>query len=221
MRRREMILPSGGGGDDVSGYVKDGLIIFWDGIYNTASGHDASSTLWEDLSGNGHHATYNSANLIGDSYLQTNSRGLSYVALSSAEIESYVQGMTEIVIDPANVSGDKAILTLAGNRGGNGSLYIYQGNICFNYYSPLKSLGFTTGKHYYNSQLWVDGEQQVSTNKKQSWGTKSNYLGSYTSASSYPFNGKIYALRAYDRILSDAEIRQNWLEDKRRFGIGG
>ena len=222
MRRREMIL-SPVGGDDISGYVKDGLIIFWDGIYNTANGHDDTSTLWEDLSGNGHHATYNSANLIGDKYLQTNSRGLQYVALSDSEKTAYKTGMTEIVIEPDSISSVSGILTLAGNTSGtsNGSVYLSKSSVCFNAGAPNKSVACIVGRHYYNSELWVDGEVTSNTDKRDSWSNKTNYLASYSNASSYPFSGKIYALRAYNRVLTNNEILQNWREDQRRFGIGG
>lgn len=221
MRRREMILSSVGG-DDISGYVKDGLIVFWDGIYNTANGHDDSSALWEDLSGNGHHATYNRANLIGDKYLQTNGRGLQYVALSGSEKTAYRTGMTEIVIEPDSISAVSGILTWAGNTSGNGSVYLSKSSVCFNANSsPKKSVACIAGRHYYNSELWVDGAPATPTNKTDSWGNVTSYLASYASASAYPFSGKVYALRAYNRVLTNNEILQNWREDQRRFGIGG
>lgn len=220
MRRRKRILSSAGD-DDISGYVKDGLIIFWDGIYNTANGHNASSALWEDLSGNGHHATYNSANLIGDKYLQTNGRGLRYVALSDSEKTAYTSGMTEIVIEPDSISAVSAILAWAGNAYGNGSVYLSNSSVCFRTLSPYKSIACIAGKHYYNSQLWLDGEVTSNTGKSDSWRSKVNYLASYSNASSYPFSGKIYAFRAYSRVLTNDEILQNWREDQRRFGIGG
>lgn len=36
-----------------SSYVEDGLVLWLDGINNTRSGHDASASGWEDLSGSG------------------------------------------------------------------------------------------------------------------------------------------------------------------------
>lgn len=39
------------------GYNQVGLLLHYDGIDNTGSGHDASSTTWKDLSGNGNDGT--------------------------------------------------------------------------------------------------------------------------------------------------------------------
>ena len=41
------------------GYVTDGLVLHYDGIKNTASGHSQSATTWRDLSGNGNDGTLN------------------------------------------------------------------------------------------------------------------------------------------------------------------
>lgn len=33
-------------------YVQEGLVCWYDGIYNTVSGHDENATIWQDLTGN-------------------------------------------------------------------------------------------------------------------------------------------------------------------------
>ena len=35
-----------------SSYIKDGLVLWLDGIQNSRSGHNSALTKWEDLSGN-------------------------------------------------------------------------------------------------------------------------------------------------------------------------
>lgn len=39
------------------GYVKDGLIVYYDGINNTGNGHDSNATIWKDLSGSNNDIT--------------------------------------------------------------------------------------------------------------------------------------------------------------------
>ena len=204
----------------ITDYVTDGIGLWWDAIYNTPSGHNASSTIWEDLSGNGHNATYNANNIIGSNYLDVNGYGLQYVALSTNEKTALKSGMCEIVLDPENsISSVCAILTAFGNAGTVGSVYLKSGSVSFTAGTTAVSLVLQSGIHYYNSQLWVDGAVASNTSKKDSWATQTTYLGSYTGVTSYPFNGKIYAIRYYTRILTSAEMTQNWLVDKARFGI--
>lgn len=49
MRRRMLQLPD-------LGYIRDGLLAQYDGIYNTRGGHVPGATTWEDISGHGNDA---------------------------------------------------------------------------------------------------------------------------------------------------------------------
>ncbi len=42
-------------------YIKNGLILYLDGINNTGSGHSNTSTIWKDLSGNNNNGTITGA----------------------------------------------------------------------------------------------------------------------------------------------------------------
>ena len=52
--------------DNAPDCVDEGLVLHWDGVCNTKSGHDAAATVWEDLSGNG--ADLALSELSGDNY---------------------------------------------------------------------------------------------------------------------------------------------------------
>ena len=41
----------------INDYIRDGLLIHYDSINNTKTGHSYNATIWEDLSGNNNHAT--------------------------------------------------------------------------------------------------------------------------------------------------------------------
>lgn len=208
-------------------YVSDGLILRWDAICNTPDGHDPTSKLWYDLSGNGHHATYNANNTIGDTYLQTNGYGLAYVGMSDDEKASYKMGMAEVVIEPDSITRQQVILTPVGNMSYNyllGAIYCTTTGIIgftYNFSSTQKgrAVQLLEGKHYYNNNFYRDGVTVTGVNESQTWGNARNYLCAYTAATNNAFQGKIYSLRVYDHMLTDSEIRRNWLEDKRRFGI--
>jgi len=224
-RRREMLkaASSGGGGDDVSGYVSDGILLWFDGICNTAGGHNAASAKWEDLSGNGHHATYNANNIVGDNYLDTNGYGLSYTGFTTEEKSLYESsGTLELVIDPDSLTGNEAVFMPSGNTDSRmGQCYTHVGILKVGYWK-YKGITMLSGAHYYSfPNLWRDGIVQQSSGSKQSWSYVAKFIFAYGNGNtpSYPFHGKVYALRAYGRALTDDEMMQNWLEDKRRFGI--
>ena len=204
-------------------YVRNGLLFWWDGINNTLHGHDPTSTKWEDLSGNGHHATYNSKNIIGDDYLSPNGAGLQYIALSTEEKELYKTGMVEVVIEPASLSytEGKCILSPVGNvTNGQGAVAMIKNTECIGFgYSASRSIQLLPGKHYYNGQLYRDGVKVSGAGEIQTWSKLTSFLCSYSSATKNVFIGKVYSIRVYGRVLTDTEIHKNWLEDKRRFGI--
>lgn len=223
IRRRSMMkLPpgGGGGGGSIDDYVKNGLILWLDGIYNTSSGHSSSLNTWEDLSGNGYGYVLDSSNTWGDSYLQTNGKGgQRQQAFSRTDIDCIHAGATiELVIDSDNIStGYGCILPLNNYVG---TVYRKNSDLCFSANSlAKKSLTMLSGIHYYNSSLWRDGVAQSNGNEFDSWGSASNFFFCYTGPGSYSFLGKVYALRIYNRLLTDDELLQNWNTDKARFGI--
>lgn len=77
-----------------SSYVQDGLVCWYDGIYNTVSGHDKNATVWQDLTGNNNNGTLKNINNTDDSGWTSNS-------LILDGIDDWVQ-MTQI---PASEDG--------------------------------------------------------------------------------------------------------------------
>ena len=208
---------------DITDYVTNGILFWLDGIYNTANGHDATSSIWEDLSGNEYSGIYRSVNIIGDNYFSPNGEGLTKnKAFQSDFTDAIKSGSTiEIVceVDPINSRG--TVFAASGN--GIGTTYAYNGSMCFSSASSSanqKSVALASGVHYYNSSLWRDGLQQQNTLQRTSHSSAvvSRFF-CYSSITNNVFSGKVYALRVYNRILTDAELTKNWLTDKKRFGI--
>lgn len=222
LRRRGLLAEASGGGGDISDYVQSGLILWLDGIQNTASGHNASATQWEDLSGKGHNYPYHASNVINDTYLAVNSRGAKLTTnWSMAERNAMSAGGTiEIVLSQS--SSKVAVIIPITNVVGTtataaGGVLYFSSNA-----NAKKSLSAPIGeKHYYNSALWRDGVQQANTNVSDTWSSAGSigWLFSYAAANSYGFNGNVYAIRVYNRTLTDAEMMNNWLLDKARFNI--
>jgi len=217
IRRGLMQLPTGGGGGGgLDDYVTDGLVLWLDGIYNTSSGHNSSASVWEDLSGNGYGYILDSLNTWGESYLQTNGRGGQKQQQFSTDDYNAIKtvGTFEYVLSPDSLSGYGCILPI---NNVHGLTYKKNSDLAFN--RSGSSLAMLLGVHYYNSLLWRDGVLQPNTLVTDSWGNYRNELFCYTGPNSYPYSGKVYAMRVYKRALTEAELTQNWLADKARFGI--
>lgn len=221
LRRRGLLAEASGGGD-ISDYVQDGIIFWLDGIKNTVNGHDASATRWDDLSGRGHNYPYHSSNVIHDDHIATNSRGAALQKVWNMDERNAMSrgGTIEIVLSQ-NSSKVAAIIPITNVVGTTataaGGVLYFSANA-----NVKKSLSAPIGeKHYYNSALWRDGVQQANTNVSDTWTSAGaiGWLFSYGQAGSYGFNGDVYAIRIYNRALTDAEMMNNWLLDKERFHI--
>lgn len=213
LRRRTMTEKA----DPLTLYATNGLILWLDGIKNTANGHDANAQYWEDLSGNGHDYLYATQNIIHEAFLDINSQGSTLrTSISTAEQSAIRAGTVEIVYDAAD-SGTATVMFLPLG-GGLNTISRKSGSILFAANVANKSIAITSGIHTYSSEMYKDGAVTANTGVAASWGH--DYLnGLFTYSSSYNAQGNLYALRVYGRVLSETEIKKNFQADKVRFGI--
>ena len=229
-----------------SGYVTDGLIAYWDAIDNTGSSHDSSATSWIDkvngyvfnFQKTGGHA-WNADSLqlsSGHRGLNTPSRywetptncTIEYV-LESNGTKNQVCGM----FDPDSTASSMPTATDARQ------LVLYtDGTIGFKATSSTtwslpsgvtaligvrKAVAVYTD--YTVDRAYVNNIPLSLSDKTHSYGQfgPNNFrLGEWqptSSSNTAPFYGKIYAVRVYNRALTEAEITQNYNYDVTRFGI--
>lgn len=215
------------------GYVTDGLVLHYDGIKNTAMGHDAFSTTWKDLSGNGNDGT-----LMGGGTWNENS-------LNFDGIDDYVEAL-----DPTNIPMGSSAYTMeivfeTGMNNTNGGLIDIGTHRQAGKSNALRIMDKTRFRHYYWSND-LDSENVLTRNKKYSVialnrGTDRRLyfngsllvnntatpdvvferllIGSSESTHQDYLDGKIYSIKLYYRGLSDSEITRNYQIDKTRFEI--
>lgn len=211
-----------------TGYVTDGLLLWLDAIYNTRNGHDANALYWEDLSAN--HRDYaigESGLLFGQSLVSFTTGShkpiITAKAFTEAEKTQIRDNLATIEIGVNFAGSNYQIVLQFGNQ--HGTINFYSGNgrriLNFNPLSTSESISLLDGLHGYNSELWVDGVKQESTNYSTSWTrTESNLLFAYNEQGNlYSFIGDIAYIRVYNRRLTDAELMQNWLRDKARYNL--
>lgn len=196
-----------------AGYIRDGLIAQWDGEENVGLGlpHDPDATVWKDLA--------------GDRDLPLTARGsFSENALVCGAGSSYAAGPTnafstirtfEIVCDKCTTS-DWNMLFYGGSSSlllsASGNLFLWgNSRLCYFYYSPT-TLSIVDGTYY------ADGLRADLSGSTDWWGERGTSLTvADSNINGRPYHGRIYSIRVYDRVLTDAERRHNYLIDCRRF----
>ena len=221
------------------GYVSRGLELYYDGIDNTGSGHSTTTTTWKDLSGN------NREGILGNFGTSAIS-GWNKDYLSFDGVNDWVNcgeiNCENITLEAAyrlksNTKGDRSIL---GNweTGGNGISVVteFKSNVYNN--SEYKDVfaetvpnsyknKILTHSMTYNGQeeiLYIDGQnsgslsitgiiEKPSNNTIMAIGCNPEGKEPYCGYSDID----VYAIRIYNRGLSQEEIELNNKVDNRRF----
>lgn len=219
-----------------SWYDLNGLVAWYDGINNTAEGHNSEATTWYDSSGNEKTGTLNGG-VWGHNYLSFNGTS-DWVSLG---VQNYDTPTVEIVYEVTAASGTSQYLIANVENGGYGiyvdsnatalvnSIYV-TGNADYSnaYTNQITGTKNTASLTYDGSILkeYYNGSEKtvelVTGTIKSPESNTILVLGgnpSGSTVSSGYFNGKIYAVRIYNRALSAEEIEENYQTDKIRFGL--
>jgi type IV pilus assembly protein PilA len=219
-------------------YASNGLILNLDG-YSIPS-----SNAWPDTSGSGNNA--NMMNMSNNSVSGYDANKRAYVFDG---VNDYLQLLSavslgdnttiEIVYNINSVSSDptKHIQLLGSSNGASSNLISICNTTCTNVrqrvngYSVFHSdinggLGLNylafkrtnisgSGSHYYKNGLFKSSQNNATWTPAMI--NTYQYVGSIDPT--YSFVGYIYAIRVYNRVLTDIEIQTNYSIDKQRFGL--
>lgn len=221
-------------------YAKDGLILYYDAINNTGNGHSTTTTTWKDLSGN------NNDGILSGFALNTDSGwtgdGLSfkgasdYVSNSTFSMNANA-GTVEVVasfIEKGDWTSGNFDMGHIARLGVNNNMTIYaQKNPDA---STIKVVSFGNTPRYLcvtnnysicNSSTTWTGDGSTATVRSYYGGIYANSLNDTINSSlntpsimiGSTCSGIIKSVRVYNRVLTDIEIKQNYMLDKTRFGI--
>lgn len=217
-------------------YVTDGLMLHYDAIANTRLGHNSSTTIWEDLSGNDRNGIL-IGGTWGDNYLSLNGTG-NGVSIGN-QLQDLFKGDNTIEMI-LNFDSDESRAILIGNYSVSNNInYERSGDktrIYFNSGSPdssSSSADLTRGTKYSMTYVFNKGSSIITGYKNSSstftlsdsrfksynynWMTV--YIGRDSRTGSTCLKGKVLAVRIYNRVLSSEEISKNYEIDQTRFGI--
>ena len=218
---------------DSDAYVQRGLVAQWDGIQNTAAGHDANATEWTDLTGNGHTlgnfasgVSWADDGLVMPSAAYKLAASFSGTPVGLSDYKSY-----EIIFAKGDDTAAAtfvfgfgkfkglALYKSASNRGfkGDNSGPLFEAD--YDYSGELQHLYMEYDDSDKSSAAYYNGEALTPMTKTDSWKNSDSGLG-YSGSTSYPLHGRICAIRLYGRRLTDGERLANYRIDQRRyFGV--
>lgn len=213
------------------GYVTDGLIMWLDGEKNSTDGAHASPlTTWVDQSGNGWDWTNGSSSMAAT----VNAKSLSFDGTNDYLYRSYQSvpsnvAMMEIVYK--RTKGGCMLTGFGRSKPGNINIHSTAGSITFHTgtgNSSDSNTGFQPGDTAgttisVNSAGYVNGVAVQTAGNGNDWQYEypsiGKYRGSSGNDSSYCFQGEIFCIRLYSRILTEEEILANYAVDASRFNI--
>jgi len=217
-----------------SSIVTSGLVLALDAA-NTKS-YPGSGTTWTDLSGNGNNGTlqnsptYDTNNLGSFSLDGVDDRIL--ISCNNSTIRTFNSTTQFIIKLPVYSGGQRCILSY--RAGGGGSLYIGKSsNGIFCYYNQLSTAAFTVGNIASNATVictvtcdatnnllstYINGTL-VGSASRTGWVSTyhtSLYLGWDDGTNEFML-GNFYQFSHYNRVLTAAEISQNFNALKSRY----
>ena len=215
-------------------YITDEMLVWLDGINNIGTGdanHSSSTTTWYDLSGNSHNfsSVSGAGNFQDKYYVSSNSNCWNlnttvFNSLSAMTIEVVAQmdnggdGYSYIVSNRSNGPIYNWMLAVKNNQYMPHGSAQYLDNVYFTYGVP-----FTAVMQVNNGYLKTYVNNTISqTNTSFTYGSQSSKItvGCYQGGTYLEFfNGRIYAVRIYNRALTETELTINHNIDVTRFGL--
>jgi len=223
----------------VSGYVDSGLVGQWDGIDNAGTGtHDPEATTWKDLTGLTGDGTLN-ASVKWDGNCWTNGVDVKPVTLAGTAFANTMNTgnyTVEFTVMPAR--DDRRSIFMGGYETGKWSFehngytktntctrYYFNGNPdCYADYAKIaanETATFAVACGNGNVVVYKNGIKSAGFTNLNNPPIldKTTVFGADNSRAYMAFYGRYYAVRLYNRQLSETEVVANAARDATRFAF--
>lgn len=219
--------------NDINGYVKEGLILYLDGIDKKGkNNYEGISGKWYDLSDSHSNATLynciendNNIEFNGSSsYATLPTKALGNYGASTIEIVSKIENKSVVIADNYSISGrglgildnNTFVTSVGGEQDANThttTLGIYSKQ---HTYAMLFN-----GTNHNTTDVYIDMQLATRNSDQNGFSNNTNYpiIGRrvWNTGSIWSLKGNIYAIRVYNRQLTQEELTQNYNIDKNRF----
>ena len=216
-------------GYNIDNYVHDCANLFLDGIWNIAKGvHSDTLTSWVDLSGNCQPTPLGTGSTVGENCITsdgTDNGRMTVPDLDPINLDTFT--LEVLFKRNGNADTNQVIIGRAYTK----SYYIntYSNNLTVWLGGKQNNLNTVinetdkflvqithTGSSF---DIWLDGEKVIS-DKSNTLITDTSKLNLFGySGNNTKFMGSIFAMRLHNRVLTDAELMQNYEIDKARFEL--
>jgi Tfp pilus assembly protein PilE len=207
---------------NIASYIQDGLVLHLDGINNFGFGHSNTTTVWNDLSNehndvlsvNPSRWTNKSLDFITVSDILRTSKLITSSTLGkNITLEIYLKSRELRLVQ---IGMDNSIMLKLRTSGTNPWWNAYP--ITIQSYSSQYTLNQQIRFAYRNNFTSSTADKWLNTTKTSATVSNLNAVDKYFELGTTEYlNGEIYAIRLYNRALSDAEILNNYNLDIIRF----
>jgi hypothetical protein len=203
--------------------ITSGLLLHLDA--QDSASYPGSGSTWNDISGNNHDGTLYSA-------VFSNDNGRSYFDFSNSSIITPIPKSPSMTFSSwaRSTNFSSNMLFNSGDDGSGPDLFFMGGTVSWNTWdSDANSFNFSTSSidanwHCYTvvndaaagAILYFDGIQVGTAAYRASTYTTNLYIGA-ASNGGYGWDGSIATFLAYNRVLSPAEVAQNFNAQRSRF----
>ena len=207
-------------------YVQGGLIAQWDGIDNAGTGtHDPTSTTWKDLKGSLDMTLTDKGSWTSDgNALHVAGGGAGAQGASATPAYKTIEVVYKMTDAGGRIMFSSGIATRFAVFDSSGKRLYFDGAkttktiVCT--HDP-SAICFATATYDDNtvSNLYFNGRLRNDDIILNTWGAGDGKVavGDRSLSKSYPWMGEVYAIRLYDRALTDEEIALNCAIDRARF----
>lgn len=215
-------------------YVKDGLVLCYDGINNTGTGHSSVATTWKDLSGNNNDGTFTLDSTVTwnvDRLKFTNSKTMVNINDNILNTINGNQFTIQFIIDDYQYVSGTSYPTILWSSNDNFSFYTQE-----DYWNIFRLKISSNSRPDYSKQYINNNLISIKYNLTEGYcEILPNHVGNYRTtinsiinANNFKITGcqetgsgtfSIKNLRIYNKILTDKEIKENYKIDKIRYNI--
>ena len=228
-------------------YIQDGLVCWYDGEYNTKNGHNETTTIWEDLTGNNNDGILKNINNTKDSGWTSNSLILDGIDdwVQMTKIPASDKGITiQIVARFIDTNDNKQENLICNQESGGIGIIKKEGKLgsatyinkyvdlfenekmkIHKIYSLSTSMNAKEKKICFSSNnniqetLFLETYSEPEKDTIFAIGTNPTGKNSELSSTEAMSNIEVYSVRIYNRSLTQEEIDKNTEQDIKRFKI--
>ena len=217
-----------------NGYIQDGLVLWLDGYSNTGTARNNTTTTWKDLSGTGNDLTVSGAtwgykSLYFDGTNDYASRSSAKYNISNNKytleilLKPEKQGNYQLIYDTINsgaaVKQYMSVWLGTSNKFNydisNGSTSAQMSSTFTSVNNTMYALAASLDTKTYR----LYNKAKLDATKELGFTPSMSNSGIYVGGSVYYYQGRIYSIRVYNKVLTQEEILHNYNYDKQKFNI--